>query len=76
MDRDELARRYREAQFHAMAQAAELRAHAPQEDTKQEQPDTAPTAPNLAQIMGVHPREGVDDYISENDRLRRYCGLK
>lgn len=76
MDRDKLARLYREAQFNAMAKVAELRAHAPQEDTKQEQPDTAPTAPNLAQIMGVHPREGADNYMSETDRLRRYCGLK
>jgi hypothetical protein len=71
MERDELARRYREAQFHAMATAAE---HQPAEDPQQD--SSEPTAPTLAQIMGVKPQQDEGRYLSENDRLRRYCGLK
>lgn len=71
MDRDELARRYREAQFKAMATAAEQQ---PAEDPQQD--SSEPTTPTLAQIMGIQPQKDTGRYMSEDDRLRRYAGLK
>ncbi len=73
MERDELARRYREAQFKAMATAAEQQ---PAEDPQQNSEPTAPTLAQIAQIMGVKPQKDTGRYLSENDRLRRYAGLK
>lgn len=73
MERDELARRYREAQFKAMATAAEQQ---PAEDHQQNSEPTAPTLAQIAQIMGVKPQKDTGRYLSENDRLRRYAGLK
>lgn len=77
MDRDELEKRYRQAQFHAKAQAAEMQAQEqPEEDPQQHsEPEKAPT---IAQIMlkaaGIKPTP--DTHITPEDRLRRWAGLK
>lgn len=73
MERDELARRYREAQFKAMATAAEQQ---PEEDPQQDsKPEEAPT---MTQIMlkaaGIKPTH--DTHMTPEDRLRRWAGLK
>lgn len=70
MEHDELARRYREAQFKAMATAAE---HQPEEDTQQD--SSEPTImQTIAQKAGL--KTGLDPYVSPDDRLRRWAGLK
>ena len=77
MERDELEKRYKQAQLHAMAQAAEMQAQEqPAEDPQQDsEPEKAPT---IAQIMlkaaGIKPTP--DTHMTPEDRLRRYCGLK
>lgn len=75
MERDELARRYREAQLHAMATAAE---HQPAEDTQQgTKQDTTPTlAETFAHYMRVKPQEDIGPSMTENERFRRWAGLK
>ena len=69
MERDELARRYREAQFHAMATAAEQ---------QPEQPTQEPEEENLMQTIAKRAglKTGLDPYNSPDDRLRRWAGLK
>ena len=70
MERDELARRYREAQFHAMAKAAEQ---------QPEQPTQEPEEENLMQTIAKRAglkTTGLDPYNSQDDRLRRWAGLK
>lgn len=75
MERDELERRYRQAQLHAQAQAAEMQAQEqPAEDPQQD--SSEPAAPTLAQIMGIQPQKDIGRYMSEDDRLRHYAGLK
>lgn len=72
MEREELARRYREAQFHAMAIAAE------QQPAEDPQPDSnEPTAPSMAQIMGVKRYDDIGPGRGNTleDRLRYYAGL-
>lgn len=70
MEREELARRYREAQFHAMATAAE---HQPEQPAE---PDPEPSVmQTIAQRAGLK-KAGLDPYVSPDDRLRRYAGLK
>ena len=73
MERDELARRYREAQFHAMAKAAEQQ---PEEDPQQD--NTEPEALNVMQSVAQRAglKRGLDPYIPPEDRLRRWAGLK
>ena len=71
--RDELARRYRDAQFHAQAQAAEMQAQEQQIEDAQ-QPDSGPAAP-MAQIMGVQRQKDIGSGMADNDRLRRWAGL-
>ena len=72
MERDELERRYREAQFAAMARASE------QQQEQAEQPDTEPEAPNIMRTIAERAglKTGLDRYMSPDDRLRRYAGLK
>lgn len=70
MERDELARRYRLAQLHSKAMAAEQQ---PTEDQQQDAEQTA--APTLAQIMGLQRREDIGPGMTENDRLRQWMGL-
>ena len=77
MERDELEKRYRQAQFHAQAQIAEMQAQEqPEEDPQQDSEPTAPTLAQIAQIMGVKPQKDTERYMSEDDRLRRWAGLK
>lgn len=84
MERDELARRYQKAQFHAMAQAAAQSAEqkAVEGDTETaQQPSSEPEKPDMMSIVrkaaGLDgAKRGLDDYVSPDDRLRRYCGLK
>jgi hypothetical protein len=71
MEREELGRRWREAQFHAMAIAAE---HQPAEDPQQD--SSEPTAPTLAQIMRVKPHSDIGPGMTEDDRMRHFMGLK
>jgi len=73
MERDELARRYREAQFKAMATAAEQQ---PAEDHQQNSEPTAPTLAQIAQIMRVKPQKDIGPGMTEDDRMRRFMGLK
>jgi hypothetical protein len=69
MEREELGRRWREAQFHAMAKAAEQQPEQPAE------PDPEPSVMlTIAQRAGL--KTGLDPYTSPDDRLRRYAGLK
>ena len=72
MERDELERRYREAQFAAMARASE------QQQEQAEQPDTEPEAPNIMRTIAERAglKIGLDRYVSPDDPLRRYAGLK
>lgn len=77
MERDELEKRYRQAQFHAQAQIAEMQAQEqPEEDPQQD--SSEPEAPTLAQIMGVkrHSDIGPGRGNTPEDRLRRWAGLK
>lgn len=70
MEHEELARRYREAQFKAMAKAAEQQPEQPAE------PDPEPSVmQTIAQRAGLK-KTGLDPYTSPDDRLRRYAGLK
>ena len=70
MEREELGRRWREAQFHAMAKAAEQQPEQPAE------PDPEPSVmQTIAQRAGLK-KTGLDPYTSPDDRLRRYAGLK
>ena len=69
MERDELARRYREAQFHAIAKAAEQQPEQPAETDPE--PSVMQT---IAQRAGL--KTGLDPYNSPDDRLRRWAGLK
>lgn len=70
MERDELARCYHEAQFKAMATAAEQQ---PAEDPQQD--SSEPTImQTIAQKAGL--KTGLDPYTSPDDRLRRWAGLK
>jgi hypothetical protein len=70
MEREELGRRWREAQFHAMAKAAEQQPEQPAE------PDPEPSVmQTIAQRAGLK-KAGLDPYVSPDDRLRRYAGLK
>lgn len=73
MERDELAKRYQQAQFKAMATAAEQQ---PAEDPEQGAQQNRATLSTLAQIMGVKIHKAADNYMSEEDRLRRWAGLK
>ena len=69
MERDELGRRYREAQFHAMAKAAEQQ---PEQSTPE--PEEENLMQTIAQRAGL--KTGLDPYTSPDDRLRRWAGLK
>jgi len=69
MEREELGRRWREAQFHAMAKAAEQQPEQPAETDPE--PSVMQT---IAQRAGL--KTGLNPYTSPNDRLRRYAGLK
>lgn len=71
IDHEKWARRWREAQFHAMATAAE---HQPAEDPQQD--SSEPSAPTLAQIMRVKPQKDIGPGMTEDDRMRRFMGLK
>lgn len=80
MERDELARRWKQAQLHAAADIAEKAAQ--EQPQQQEEPaqdaSSNPEAPTLAQIMGLkrHSDIGPGRGNSPEDRLRRYMGLK
>lgn len=77
MERDELEKRYRQAQLHAQAQIAEMQAQEqPAEDTQQD--NTEPEAPNVMQTIAQRAglKTGLAPYTSPDDRLRRWAGLK
>lgn len=80
MERDELARRWKQAQLHAAADMAERAAQ--EQPQQQEEPAPAassePEAPTFAQIMGVkrHSDIGPGRGNTPEDRLRHYMGLK
>ena len=69
-DRDDFERRCQQAMFRAMAIAAEKQGEQPQPTDEQ------PAAPNLAQIMGVRVHADLEAYASEDDKLRRFAGLR
>lgn len=80
MEREELERRYKEAQFAAAAYVSEQQATSEQQQEGQPQenrePEEAPTfAQRFAQAARIKPT-GLDDYMSPDDRLRRWAGLK
>lgn len=77
MDREELSKRYREAQFHSKALAAE---HASQDtlttdDTGDETEDQTP-AQILVKFAGLQRVQDVGPGLTDDDRLRRYAGLR
>lgn len=69
MERDELEKRYRQAQLHAMAKAAEQQ---PEQSTPE--PEEENLMQTIAQRAGL--KTGLDPYISPEDRLRSWAGLK
>ena len=72
MDRDELEKRYKQAEFNSMAYMCEHGI------IKPEQNSSEPEAPNaiqtIAQKAGL--KTGLDPYVSLDARLRRWAGLK
>lgn len=73
MERDEFERRYRQAEFNSMAYMCEHGL------IKPEQNSSEPEAPNVMQTIAQRAglkKAGLDPYVSPDDRLRRYAGLK
>lgn len=73
MERDELERRYKQAEFNSMAYMCEHGLIKPEQNSTEPEEQPAPT---LAQIMGVKPHRDVGPGMTEDDRLRRWAGLK
>ena len=70
MDRDELEKRYKQAEFNSMAYMCEHGL------IKPEQNSSEPSAPTLAQIMGIKPQKDIGPGMTDEERLRRWAGLK
>lgn len=74
MDREELSRRYRSAQFRSQAIVAEQASQ--DTPTASEETEDQTHVRTLAEIMGLKRAEDVGPGLTDDDRLRIWSGLR